>query len=137
METQIAQHELRNITLAGVLGRESLRQEDRQADIFFFPSTFEGSPKVIVEAAACELPVICRDSYEPETVLHGVTGYQAGSSDALFSFLRILLEDADLRQTLGRAGRKHSLRFDWGTIASQWERTFRELARPGLARYAS
>jgi len=137
METQIAQHELRNITLAGVLGRESLRQEYRQADIFFFPSTFEGSPKVIVEAAACELPVICRDSYEPETVLHGVTGYQAGSRDALFSFLRILLEDADLRQTLGRAGRKHSLRFDWGTIASQWERTFRELARPGLARYAS
>ena len=52
METQIAQHELRNITLAGVLGRESLRQEYRQADIFFFPSTFEGSPKVIVEAAA-------------------------------------------------------------------------------------
>lgn len=137
LETEIAQHELRNVTLVGVLGCESLRQEYRQADIFFFPSTFEGSPKVIVEAAACELPVICRDCYEPETVLHGVTGYQARSSDDLFSFLRILLENADLRQNLGRAGRKHSLRFDWGTIAIQWERTFREVARPKLARYAS
>ena len=137
LEAQITQLGVRNVTLTGALGAERLREEYRQADVFFFPSTFEGSPKVIVEAAACGLPVICRDCYSAETVIHGHTGYQAASEDDLYSYLKILLDSDELRRQMGRAGRLHSRKFDWGPITDQWASTFVELAEAQTLRYAS
>lgn len=137
LEAQIKQQGLRNVTLTGALGAERLREEYRQADVFFFPSTFEGSPKVIVEAAACGLPVICRDSYSVETVIHGHTGYQAPSEDDLYAYLKILLDSDEVRRQMGRAGRLHSQKFDWGPITNQWASTFVELAEAQTLRYAS
>ena len=49
---------LPNVRLVGALDRDALLLEYQSADIFFFPSRWEGSPKVILEAAACGLPVI-------------------------------------------------------------------------------
>ena len=123
----IVERGLRNVTLAGPLGSERLREEYRQADIFLFPSAFEGSPKVIVEAAACGLPVIARNNYEPETVVHGETGYLAGSDDELMASLELLLGDAELRRKMGRAGRLHSRRFDWDVITERWAEAFEGL----------
>ena len=137
LKAQVAREGLRNVTLPGPLGPEKLRHEYRQADIFFFPSTFEGSPKVIVEAAACGLPVICRDSYSAETVIHRQTGYQAKSEEEMYSYLKMLLDNEELRTEMGRAGRPHSLNFDWDLIAKQWESTFVELAGAQTLRYAS
>jgi glycosyltransferase involved in cell wall biosynthesis len=137
LESFILRHGLSNVVLVGAVTGKSLLEEYRHADIFFFPSCFEGSPKVIVEAAACGLPVICKDSYRPETVQHGITGYQATSDEELFVFLRALLTNGDLRSTLGRAGRRHSLQFDWDVITRQWEQTFCEIAGSQDLRYAS
>lgn len=137
LEAQIEQLGLRNVTLPGPLGADNLREQYREADVFFFPSTFEGSPKVIVEAAACGLPVICRDCYSAETVIHGHTGYQAGSEEDLYSYLKILLDNEELRRDMGRSGRPHSQKFDWDPITEQWASTFVELAGVQTLRYAS
>src|SRR5207245_4874004 len=102
-----------NVELLGMLNADQLRDEYRQTDIFLFPSAWEGSPKVILEAAACGLPVIARNNYSPETVLHGVTGYQAASDEDLFSFLKVLFANPALRRELGRSGREHSRKYDW------------------------
>lgn len=137
LELRIFREGLRNVTLAGALGCDALREEYGNADIFFFPSTFEGSPKVIVEAAACGLPVIARDSYTTETVLHGVTGFHAASNEEMFSYLKLLLDSPELRHNMGRAGRQHSTKFDWDCIAAQWARAFIELAPNRQVRSAS
>ena len=137
LEERILREGLRNVTLAGALGAVPLRDEYRASDIFFFPSMFEGSPKVVVEAAACGLPVILRDAYAAETVVHGITGFQAASEDEMFSYLRLLIEDPELRLRQGRAGRQHSFKFDWDGIAAQWAATFSELAERRWLRSAS
>lgn len=137
LEAQIARQGLRNVILPGALRPEKLREEYRRADIFFFPSTFEGSPKVIVEAAACGLPVICRDCYGAETVIHENTGYQAKSEEEMYSYLKVLLDNEELRSTMGRAGRQHSQHFDWDPISQQWASAFIELAGTQTLRYAS
>jgi glycosyltransferase involved in cell wall biosynthesis len=124
----IAQMGLGNVVLAGGLGAEQLREEYRRADIFLFPSTFEGSPKVILEAAACGLPVVVRNNYSPETVVHGVTGFQAGSDEELLASLELLLGNPELRRKLGHSGRLHSRRYDWDLITAQWEETFERVA---------
>ncbi len=116
---------------------EQLRDEYRMADIFFFPSCWEGSPKVILEAAACGAPVLIRNSYSAETVVHRETGFQAASDSQLFSYLKLLLENPELRMELGRNGRKHSEKYDWDLIATQWERTFVGLVQQQGSRLAS
>jgi len=137
LEARIAREEIKNAKLLGLLSAEQLREEYRGADVFLFPSKWEGSPKVVLEAAACGLPVIVRSDYSPETVVHAVTGYQAGCDEEIYSCLGGLLSNQELRSRLGRASRQHSLKFDWDVITAQWEQTFIRLASEQESRRAS
>jgi glycosyltransferase involved in cell wall biosynthesis len=127
LKLRIDRERLNNVTLSGLLGAEQLKQQYQQADVFLFPSTWEGSPKVLLEAAACGLPVIARENYQPETVVHGETGYLVASDDELFLRLQELLSHPDQRRKLGAAGRKHSQQFDWDPIVRRWEEVFLDL----------
>ena len=124
LKDRVEGENLANAFLPGAMGAEGLGQEYRKADIFLFPSAWEGSPKVILEAAASGLPVIARNTYQPETVIDRQTGFLAGSDHELFTRLQELLDSPDLRQSLGQAGRKHSERFDWDIITRLWEAIF-------------
>jgi glycosyltransferase involved in cell wall biosynthesis len=137
LAARIDRDQLRNVSLLGLLNAEQLRAEYRQADVFLFPSSWEGSPKVVLEAAACGLPVIVRNNYLPETVVHGDTGFQAASDDEIYSSLRTLLAKPELRTDMGRAGRLHSLQFDWDVIVAQWEENFARLVNETRMRHAS
>jgi len=128
---------LRNAQLLGFLDASQLLHEYQSADIFLFPSAWEGSPKVILEASACGLPVIVRKNYMPETVIHGITGYQAGSDDEIFSFLTALIGNRALRFEIGHAARKHSEFYDWQIITRQWSEEFIRIVGNAALRDAS
>ncbi len=137
LKTRIERERLGNVRLAGLLAAEELKQQYQQADIFLFPSSWEGSPKVLLEAAACGLPVIARNNYQPETVLDGESGYLVGSDVELFGRLGELLGSPELRRSFGQAGRKHSQKFDWDPIVRRWEEVFLDLmSRKTAARAA-
>ena len=127
LNSRVQRENLANVELLGLLKADDLLCEYQKADVFLFPSSWEGSPKVILEAAACGLPVIARKNYQPETVIDGETGYLVSSDEELYSRLHELLRSPDLREKLGRAGRKHAGRFDWDLITRRWEEIFLEL----------
>jgi glycosyltransferase involved in cell wall biosynthesis len=137
LKDRIARECLNNVALLGTLDAENLRQEYQAGDIFLFPSQWEGSPKVILEAAACGLPVIVRNNYSPETVVHDVTGFQSASDEELLASLNLLLANPELRRKMGHSGRLHSQRYDWDPIAAQWEETFERVAGKPELRKAS
>jgi glycosyltransferase involved in cell wall biosynthesis len=73
------------------------------------PSSYEGLPMVVLEAMACKKAVIASDvGGIPLLVRHGKNGFLAkpGDSRSLEKFIRILLEDPDLRKNMGSFGRK-------------------------------
>jgi glycosyltransferase involved in cell wall biosynthesis len=133
LQARVRREGLRNVSFLGGLAAPALRGHYQQSDIFLFPSSWEGSPKVILEAAACGLPVIARRNYEPESVLHERTGYLVSSDDELFLRLHDLLDQPSLRRELGAAARRHSLQFDWDGITRRWEEIF--LSLRSVARY--
>jgi glycosyltransferase involved in cell wall biosynthesis len=137
LRERIAREGLTNLAMLGQLSAERLREEYQQADVFLFPSAWEGSPKVILEAAACGLPVIVRNNYSPETVIHDVTGFQASSDEELLASLNLLLTNQELRKKLGHCGRLHSQRYDWDLITDQWEEAFERVAGKQPLRKAS
>jgi glycosyltransferase involved in cell wall biosynthesis len=137
LKARIERERIGNVTLTGLLAAEQLKRQYQQADIFLFPSTWEGSPKVLLEAAASGVPVIARKNYQPETVVHGETGYLAGSDDELFTRLQELLSHPERRRKFGEAGRRHSELFDWDPITRRWEEVFLDLmSRKAAARAA-
>lgn len=137
LRNRITTERLKNVEFLGSLKADSLRIEYQNADVFLFPSKWEGSPKVILEAAACGLPVVARSDYSPETVLHGVTGYQAAGDEDIFVYVDALLNNPVLRRELGDNGRRLSEKYDWDLITAQWEEAFVQLTAQHEMRTAS
>ena len=78
-------------------------------DIFCLPTYHEGFGEVNLEAQAMELPVVSTDVIGPrESVNAEVTGLlvEPRSVQALLEPLRRLVQDAQLRQDMGRRGRQ-------------------------------
>jgi len=119
---------LANVEMRGTLGCNEIRMEYHRADIFMFPSRWEGSPRVLMEAAASGLPVLARKDYDPGSVMDGATGFLASNDHEMMLSLGRLLADSNLRRRLGESGRSHIARFSWDVITRQWETIFSRLA---------
>lgn len=72
------------------LSSEDLRAAYRAADVFVFPSYFEGFGLVLLEAMACGLPAIASDATAGPDILSKDEGHiiPAGDADALMESLR-------------------------------------------------
>jgi glycosyltransferase involved in cell wall biosynthesis len=113
-----------NVAFLGHLAPRQLGHEMRRADIFLFPSILEGHPQVLIQASACGLPAIAMNSYRPESVVNGKTGFLVNSDQELADRLDLLLQNTELRQTMSAAAIRHSYNFDWERIAIQWAEIF-------------
>ena len=110
----------KNVEFLGPLSGGQLGEEMRRAEIFFHPSEIEGHPQVLGQAAACGLPCIARSSYNPDYVVHGVTGLLASSDSELGAALGRLIEDSNLRKKMSAAAIRHAQKFEWDDVTQQW-----------------
>jgi glycosyltransferase involved in cell wall biosynthesis len=113
-----------NVVFLGHLNAAQLGEEMRVDRIFFHPSEIEGHPQVLVQAAACGLACVARNSYQPDYVIDGVTGLLAGTDDELGEALANLMRDAELTARMSAAAIQHAQKFDWDGITKQWQRIF-------------
>jgi glycosyltransferase involved in cell wall biosynthesis len=105
----------------------------RRTDIFVLPSFAENLPMSILEACAYGIPVIATPvGAVTEVITHEQNGLivPVGDVDALATALRRLIDDAELRRTLGAAARRgHKERHDIAGYARQladiWQRAVR------------
>ncbi|MCC7372720.1 MAG: glycosyltransferase family 4 protein [Chloroflexi bacterium] len=107
----------------------------RQLDVLALPSLTmpnwkEQFGRVLIEAMACERPVVGSDSGEiPNVVGDGGLTAPEGDADALRAALARLQTDVALRAELGRRGRARVLeRFTHQRIASETVAVYRSLA---------
>lgn len=112
---------LTNLSFPGSATPKTLAEVFRSADIFALPSISEGVPKVTQEAAACGLPVVCMNYFEPLSVVDGVNGYRARDDAEFYSRIDELMEDADLRRRMGAAGAEMAQDWDWDILAKRWQ----------------
>jgi starch synthase len=111
------------------ISREELIHLHSHATVFVCPSIYEPFGLVILEAMACETPVVAsRVGGIPEIVVEGETGYLVdfnpadpdAFTSALADRLERLLGDPTLAATMGKSGRERVLQhFGWRAIASQ------------------
>src|SRR5256712_11840564 len=76
------------------------------ADIFVFPSKFEGMPNALLEAMAGALPVVVSDiPPHRELIQHGRTGFLAPDPLEMARLVATLAHHEDLRRSVGHAAR--------------------------------
>lgn len=86
--------------------------ELRNCDVFVFPTLNDAMGIVILEAMQASLPVIAtREGAIPEIIEDGVTGFLVGKHNPrqIAEKLKILVNNPEVREKMGEAGRKKYL----------------------------
>ena len=100
----------------------------RNADVFVFPSLYEGFGFPLLEAMALEVPTIAaRSSSLPEIGGDATLYFDPRDSAALASQLRRILTDDVLRRELIAKGRQRVARFRWPVAAEETLEIFRRV----------
>jgi glycosyltransferase involved in cell wall biosynthesis len=114
-----------DIKCLGFVPDDQLPELYQAADIFLYPSLYEGFGLPPVEAMACGCPVICS--------ARGALGEVVGEAAAIVEpedvgsmarEMRIVATDADRAEQLRSAGFLQARRFDWNRTAQQMLRVF-------------
>lgn len=99
-------------TILGRVPRRRIHEYYALADVFVSASLLEGFPLVVLEAMAAELPVVAADAPGvDEAVVDGETGYLCPTrAPAELADRMRELGDAELRESMGRAGARRVCR---------------------------
>ncbi|OUR82898.1 hypothetical protein A9Q82_05415 [Cycloclasticus sp. 46_120_T64] len=120
-----------SITNHGWVNSEQKRQLLSECSVFILPSYNEGLPMVIIEAMACEIPIISSPvGGIPEVIVEGETGYlvDPGDVDAITNKIRYVLEN-DIQVT-AKAKDYYLEHFSSKTVLPKWERLYISLLNP-------
>jgi glycosyltransferase involved in cell wall biosynthesis len=117
----ISDHKLRNeVIITGYLAEADLPSLYSQAEIFLFPTLYEGFGLPILEAMASGVPVIT-SNFAPHTEVGGGAAYYADpySPQALSDAIIKVLADPQLKQSLIEKGLARAKEFSWRQTAEE------------------
>ncbi len=90
------------------------------AEVFVYPSRYEGFGIPPLEAMSCACPVLCSDrSSLPEVVGDAAGFFDPESVDSLIDALNQVVSDSSFRQTLINKGRLRCAEFSWKKCADE------------------
>ncbi|MCB0115939.1 MAG: glycosyltransferase family 4 protein [Caldilineaceae bacterium] len=109
-----------DVVFPGYIADEDLPALYSAAEFFAYPSLYEGFGLPVIEALACDTPVLTADnSCLPEAAGPGALYVDAESVESIAAaIVRLANEDA-LRRSLREAGRRHAAQFTWQRSARQ------------------
>ena len=122
---------LNNVQVVCHISHPEIIKYYQSALVYVFPTYYEGLPTTVLEAMACELPVVATNvSGIPDQIDDGITGYMLPPGDIVGFHKRIseLLDDEAKRRQFGKVARKKvTERFSWPRIAKGVHAKYKEL----------
>jgi glycosyltransferase involved in cell wall biosynthesis len=119
LENSIARKNLCGcVRFTGWVPEELLQLYYEAADIFVLTSEYEGHPISLLEALSYEDASICSDI--PSVMLtDGINGlmFRPGNHEHLAAKLKVMIQDAELRSSISKAGKDLVGQFDWQKVA--------------------
>ncbi len=118
METFRAHDLEHQVIFTGYVDDADLAALYQAADLFVFPSLYEGFGLPVLEAMASGTPVITSNvSSLPEVAGDAALFVDPYNTDAIVAAMRQVLSDADLQQKLRKAGLARASEFTWEQVA--------------------
>jgi glycosyltransferase involved in cell wall biosynthesis len=107
-----------DIVMTGPLSAEDLDAVYRAADVFAYPSLYEGFGLPVVEAMARGVPTVASTtSSVPEVAGDAALGVNPRSVREIAKAIETILTDTDLAERLASRGRAQAERFSWDETA--------------------
>jgi glycosyltransferase involved in cell wall biosynthesis len=129
-------HELKDdklrdrVLITGYLNRIELRALYQQAQLFAFPSLYEGFGLPLVEAMASSLPIVAlRTSSIPEVVGKAAVLLDEPNPELFACEMERLLSDKSLRELLINVDKEMTKHFSWSITAFHTLKLYEELYR--------
>jgi glycosyltransferase involved in cell wall biosynthesis len=120
----------KDILFTGFVASEDLPLLYQAADLFVFPSLYEGFGLPILEAMACGTPVACsRISSMPEVAGDAAVLFDPAEECSIGSAIGSIITGTDLRRDLAARGLERSRQFSWARTAAQTLGVIRSLAQ--------
>ena len=114
----------------GRLSIEDITRLYSHADLFVFPSLYEGFGMPVLEAMACGAPVITSNrSALPEVAGEAALLVNPENDDELAEAMVRILRDTPLRESLRAKGFERAKQFTWERAARQTVAVYREVCR--------
>jgi len=102
------------IIFPGYIPDEDIPLLYNAAEMFVFPSLEEGFGFPVLEAFACETPLVCSNAASlPEIAGNGALLTDARNTDKLAQSVMEMIRNPDLRKNLVRKGKKRAGEFTW------------------------
>ena len=101
-----------DVHILGSVSGEQLLEEYLKAGIFVFPSHFETSPNVVMEAMATGLPIVTtRVGGIPDMIDDGISGFlvNAGNVSEIVEKVELILNNSSLADNLGKKAKEKAL----------------------------
>lgn len=121
-----------NISLCGVT--KHIEQEYCNHSFYIMSSRAEGFPLVLLEASSCGLPLISFNCPQgpKEIIVDGENGFLiniVGDIDSLSHRICTLIEDKELRESMGKKATDYSQRFSRESIKNKWLQLINDLLK--------
>jgi glycosyltransferase involved in cell wall biosynthesis len=121
---------LRDVYFTGSIPAEDLRGLYNGAEVFVYPSLYEGFGFPPLEAMACGLPTVLSNvSSLPEVGGEAAMYVDPQAVESITEGTLRVLEDTQLRQLMSRRGIERSKEFSWDTTATQMITLYEDVIR--------
>jgi glycosyltransferase involved in cell wall biosynthesis len=131
LRDRLPPHLADRVTFAGAIPHSELASRYQQADILLNPSFTETFGMSLIEAMACNVPVVVTRVGGMEAIVERTGGglmVAPGDSEALADAILQLLSDEDLRKRMGQAGAERVRElFSWERVATDLLSRYEEL----------
>ena len=128
VERRIEEHGIgEHFTLLG--WQTDMPEVYRNLDIVVLTSLWEGLPCVFSEAMAGDLPIVATNvDGAREAIVDGDNGFlhEPHDIEGMAKSVLKLLQDPELRQTMGKRGKSRVMEFDISTSVANLESAYRE-----------
>ena len=130
VEKSLIKHHLTTkVVFTGYLNEDDILQLYNSADIFVFPSLYEGFGLPVLEAMSCGLPVIAsKVSSIPEIAGNAAILIDPNNSEELAAAIIALVDNSGLRQEKIEAGFKQANLFSIKKMTEETVKVYKELA---------
>lgn len=114
------------IELPGYVSDEDLAKMYHSADVFVFPSLYEGFGFPVLEAMACGTPVVCSNATSlPEVGGDAVEYFDPYSVENIAAAIERVLDSPGRRAEMREKGLKQAARFTWEECARKHVEVYR------------
>ncbi len=123
----VADLNLKNVRFTGFIPDEFMADFYRDADLFVFPSLYEGFGFAPLEAMACGTPVLCANGGSLSEISGGGSELFDYDVEDLFTKMETLLLDAEKRNLLSQKGLDWVKRYSWNKTAHLTKDVYKKL----------